>query len=520
MSWFSPTVTKAIVFAVVSLLAIVIGVQLADPLGRTSMGLVGGLALLLLFPFLVKHHHLILALTWNSIFYVFFLPGSPPAWVVMAFVSLGTSILIRTINKQVTFTNVKELTWPLLCLACVSAATAYARGGLGFRFLGGESNGGKQTVFVLAAIVGYFALSVRPTSLKSATFLAAAFVLGATTQLTASFIQFAGGTLDFLTVFLSTELAGYQADSGFNSFARYAGLARACLAIVGFLLLRHGIRGVFLSGKPFRSVLILAAAFLSLFGGFRSGVLFLVLLSSALFLLEGLWKTKWAAIAIGFVVMGSIAVALFSRQLPVQVQRSLAFLPIDISPDARLDAEQSSQWRIDIWKAVLPEVPQYLFLGKGHGMNATDVYLTPFLVEQGIYRNYEPAILTGNYHQGLLSLIIPLGLPGFICFVWLMVAGFRVLIRNLREGDPALRTINRYLLAWFSVQLVFFCVIYGHFSSDIAAFCGILGLSVSINAKKAQVGNPVQQLVRRNPAEMVGQPAFSRIRANALPPTE
>ncbi len=515
MSWLSPAVTKAIVFAVVSLLAIVIGVQLADPLGTTSMGLGGSLALLLLFPFLLKHHHLILALTWNSALFVFFLPGSPPAGFVMVFISLGASVLIRTINKQASFTNVKELTGPLVCLACVVVVTAMARGGVGFRFLGGESNGGKQTIFILAAIVGYFAFSIRPTSLVRAPLFSALFALGATTQIVASLVQLAGGPLDFLTMFFNIDLLSYQLASGPNSFARYAGLSRACLAIVGFILLRYGIRGTLDIGKPFRLLFFLGATFLTLFGGFRSGIIFVVMLLSALFFLEGLWRTKWAVIMSGFAVVLLVAIVVFSRQLPLQIQRSLAFLPVDISPDARLDADQSSEWRIDIWKAVLPEVPQYLLLGKGYGINATDVYLAPFLIEQGVYRNHEAAILTGNYHQGLLSLLIPLGLPGLICFGWLILAGFRVLIGNLRNGDPTLRTINRYLLSLFSVQLLFFCFIYGHFSADIATFCGILGLSVSLNSRTEPARNAVHQLEKAGPSSVGRQPAFSRTGAAA-----
>ena len=39
-------------------------------------------------------------------------------------------------------------------------------------------------------------------------------------------------------------------------------------------------------------------------------------------------------------------------------------------PDARLDAEGSTEWRLDMWKALLPEVPQYLLLGKGFAFSA------------------------------------------------------------------------------------------------------------------------------------------------------
>ena len=63
----------------------------------------------------------------------------------------------------------------------------------------------------------------------------------------------------------------------------------------------------------------------------------------------------------------------FSDRLPLNVQRTLSVLPVPIDPVARMSAQTSSQWRIEMWKHLLPQVPQYLLLGKGYAFNPNDI---------------------------------------------------------------------------------------------------------------------------------------------------
>ena len=77
----------------------------------------------------------------------------------------------------------------------------------------------------------------------------------------------------------------------------------------------------------------------------------------------------------------------------------------------------STEWRIDMWKAVLPSVPRYFFLGKGYGLDANDLYMS----FESAYRQGEASAtsqVAGDYHNGPLTLIIPLGIWGVIGFVW------------------------------------------------------------------------------------------------------
>ena len=72
------------------------------------------------------------------------------------------------------------------------------------------------------------------------------------------------------------------------------------------------------------------------------------------------------------------------------MQRSLSFLPIQVDKVARHDAMSTLDWRFQIWKTVLPEVPKYLWLGKGYNFSGTDYDLT----QEAIREDYIPLTRT------------------------------------------------------------------------------------------------------------------------------
>src|SRR5690606_31332561 len=131
------------------------------------------------------------------------------------------------------------------------------------------------------------------------------------------------------------------------------------------------------------------------------------------------------------------------RSLPLAVQRSLSILPVDVDPVAKRDAQGTLDWRLDMWRVVLPEVPKYLLLGKGYTYSGTDYYLTQEAYRRGMLRtSYEDTLISGNYHNGILTILIPFGIWGMAAFTWFAVAALIALIRNYRYGPPHLLNIN------------------------------------------------------------------------------
>jgi hypothetical protein len=153
-------------------------------------------------------------------------------------------------------------------------------------------------------------------------------------------------------------------------------------------------------------------------------------------------------------------------------------LPIPLDPVAKIDAQGSTEWRLQLWREVVPEIPQYLLVGKGYSFNPMDQALA-----RGNRESFE---LTGDYHSGPLSLILPFGIFGTMAFVWLMVAAIRVVYRNYRFGDPAFHHYNTFIYAYFVVKVIFFFTVFGSLHSDLPLFLGLLGLSISMNGGVAK----------------------------------
>jgi hypothetical protein len=224
------------------------------------------------------------------------------------------------------------------------------------------------------------------------------------------------------------------------------------------------------------------------------------------FYFEGLVRSRLMPImALVAILAGGVAVG-FSDRLPLPVQRCLAFLPLKVDPIVRLSADASTSWRLEIWKYVAPQIPDYLFLGKGLTFDANDMAMyATFGNEQVGGAVGGQATLAGDYHNGPLSVIIPFGIWGTIGFIWFLVASIRVLRANYRYGDPEIRTMNTFLLSMFVAKTIMFLVIFGGFYSELYQFAGIIGFSISLNggvAKPAPVTSP--------------QPAFNRLRLPLL----
>jgi O-Antigen ligase len=474
-----------VIYAIILPLAIFLGCLVAGPLTWTSFGTVLAVFAILVLPVMLRFHHPVLVLGWNAAVIVFFLPGAPRIWLPLALISLTISVVRRAMDQRFRFVSVPSVTWPLIFLAVVVLITAQATGGIGLKSLGGNVYGGKRYFFLLGAIVGYFALTAHRIPLKRANFFMGLYLLGGTTAVIGDmFYYVSNGSLQFLYLFfpLNMNMEGVQ---GF----RFGGIATISSVIVFYLLARHGIRGIFSITRPWRLVLFALFSMTSLLGGFRTILITIMLVFALQFYLEGLYRTRLLPLLFLAGVLGCAVMLPFVKQLPFSVQRALSVLPIDVDPVARMDAEGTAEWRLQIWKAVLPQVPRYLLLGKGLGMTPQDFdyslsNYTGTIAELSEDDNW--AAVSGDYHSGPLSVIIPFGIWGVIALFWFLWAAFRLLYRNFRYGDPALRIINTFLLASFAVKIFIFFVIFGGFYGDIQSFVGHIAMSICLNGGMAR----------------------------------
>jgi len=472
-----------LIFGLCLPLAVLLGYMLADIDDPASRVVIVVALSVLCIPVLMRWYHPLLILSWNMAAQPA-LPGQPQLWSLMAVLSVFFAVLNRSVNPELRFAHVPALTRPMLALLAVVLGTALLTGGIGSRELGSSSVGGKSYFYLLAAVAGFFALSSRSIPPSRAGFYVALFFLPGLTSMISRLANEIGPKADFVYAlfppdFLVDELALVQPLD--TDMIRVGGLTLASLSVFSWLLARYGVAGLFDFSRPWRMAGLALAVTAGAFGGYRSVLLLMFLVFAVLFWVEKLWRTRIVVILLATGLVGGVLLVAFAHRLPLPVQRTLSFLPLNIDPITRESADVSTQWRLDMWRAVLPQVPRYLFRGKGYNVSYDDLYMAQVSSARGVGQSWQEAAVAGDYHNGPLSVVIPFGIYGLIAFGWLLIAGGRFLYTVYRQSVPELARINAFLLALFLARVLFFLFFFGTLSGELYYFTGILGFSVALN---------------------------------------
>ncbi len=243
-----------IVYVVAIPLALMLGYFAATP-DVASIAVVGLVFFVLALPLLMRWSHWLVIFFWNSAFIAGFLPGQIHLWVVLAVLTFGLGVINHVMGHG-KFLRAPELTKPILILLAVVLLTARTQGGAGLRALGSQSFGGRRYVDVLAAIIGYFALTSQPISVSKSARTAQWFFLSETSFGFCNVIYMLGPTFYFLYYFISPDYA-YRPGCGrcrvrYGQTPRRAGSVRdgAALLCSGAL----GRAGSFAMGQTVEAV--------------------------------------------------------------------------------------------------------------------------------------------------------------------------------------------------------------------------------------------------------------------------
>jgi len=505
-----------VVYAVCVPLAMLVGYLLSDPFQQGSMMFGAAVAAVLIFPLLMKWHYPLLILSFGLPVTMFFLPGRPNMYLTMVAASLTITVLERILDRNQPSLPVPSVRWPLLALLAVVFATAKLTGGFGLRSMGSDVYGGKKYIFLVVGILAFFAVSARPISKKQANLYITLYFAGGFLAAIQDLYPLVPSPLRFIYLVIPPANFG-MGELGSQGVVlgqtRLGGMGNAASAVFFWMLARHGFRGNFLTGRIWRPLIAGLAFSLIFLGGFRSGIISAVMVLGLIFFLEKMHRTGAMLVVLMAGLLGGAVLVPLASHLPYTFQRALTFLPLDLSNEARMDAEDSSQWRINIWKAELPLVPKYLLLGKGYAFSAET-----FNESMGLNATFQgalsaadnPLALSSDFHSGPLSVVIPLGIWGALVWLWFWGAGFLVLWRNYHYGDPDLRHINLFLYAFFLQKCVMFLFVVGSMVDDVGVFAGVIGLSVAFNhgvrrRKAAAVWSAGQTASPARPA--LGRPA-------------
>lgn len=520
----SPALLRSlIVYAICIPLAIIVGysvTSISNYRDYQSIALVALLAGVLIFPLLMKWHYQLLILSWSLPLVVFFLPGHPALFIPMVATSLTISVVDRILNREKRFVTPAGVQWPLLALLAVVLLTAKLTGGFGLKSMGSDVYGGKKYIFLMIGICAFFAVIARPIPKKHANFFIALYLLGGVFRVISDFGAVMPAGLNYIyLLFPMTDLGADKMGNVELEFGRtrLAGSACAGTAVFFWLLARYGVRDLLLTGKFWRPMLFVISFVLIFLGGFRSAIIGAVILFGIVFWMEKLHRSGLMLVVVLAGMMGATLIVPMAPHLPYTFQRALAFLPLDIDPQVRMDAEGSTDWRLAMWQALLPQVPKYLLLGKGYAFSAETFNESmghDAMFQNNIDASQDALALSSDFHNGPLSIVIPFGIWGVLAWLWFWAAGFRVLWRNYRFGDPALRHINLFLFASFVMKCFGFLFLAGSLVDGAADFGAVFGLSLALNhgisGPKKELEPKVVPATDRPPLALPAQPAFQR----------
>ncbi len=154
-------------------------------------------------------------------------------------------------------------------------------------------------------------------------------------------------------------------------------------------------------------------------------------------------------------------------------------------------------------------------LGKGYAFSA-ETFNESMGLDATFRNNIDASqgalALSSDFHSGPLSVVISFGLWGVLAWLWYWAAGFWVVWRNYRNGDPELRHINLYLFAAFVAKCFEFLFIIGDLVGDVGGFACLIGLSIAINhgvmrPRPVPRANPAAS---NPPLPFPARPAFQR----------
>ncbi len=506
-------IRSLITYAICIPLAILMGyimTEVGDRPDYSNLFVVGVVIALLLSPILIKWHYPILIFCLGLPAYCFFLPGNPPIMQALVLLSLGIAILDRTLNSDKRFVSPAVMTWPLLFTITMVYATAEMTGGIGLKAMGGDTAGGKKYIAIFIGCAAFFALTSRyiPKE-KRNLYIALYFLSGAFTVFSDMF-PILPAPLNYINLLIPpTE----GSENGLTiGISRLSGLSSAAGVLANFMIAKYGLRGIFRGDKPQRFLVFFFLLSLTMLGGFRSVLIAYLMIGTQLFFLEGLHRTRLLLVFVLGAVLAAGVLVPFANKLPFTVQRTLSVVPfLKLDSAAVLEAEGSTLWRHQIWDDLWPKVPSYLLLGKGYALSKEDFQMMGdgVFVNRALLDNSQNSLaISGDYHNGPLSTLMPFGIWGAISFIWLSLAGMFVLYRNFKYGDAEIRPVNAFLFVVIIGHFIGYFFIFGAYSSVVGEIAKLTGLSIALNwgvcrpAAKTIVTQRIKPLLRPRPAAL------------------
>jgi hypothetical protein len=384
---------------------------------------------------------------------------------------VGFTVLITLMHRQpyrITFGE-KEI-WMLLLAGCI--LQVYFRHPVGLNMFGAGAVGARPyfmagMAFLSSIILGN--IVVRPAEIRLAFWLS---IVGSLFGMFLS--QWRGG----LGVGPAAFEQGKQIDDGKGSgrIGILGSLSGAAANIsVSFI---SPLRALL---HPIWAPVILFALVAAAMSGYRNSVAYV-----GLILLVGLAYRSGGIAVIVSSVAGALALGLLAfvnvvSPLPANIQRALSPFPGTWEKRHVQAADESTEWRVEMWKEAL--FTDYWInnkiLGDGLGFTRRELLMMEDLSAgggnldnrgSGMSTQQEAMMVTGGYHSGPVQTIRTVGYVGLAI---LLLAMIRIAVHAHRQILRCRGTVWFPLSLYFGIPAIvlppFFFFIFGDFGKDVAA---------------------------------------------------
>ncbi len=411
------------------------------------------------------------------------IPGNPTTLILAEILFCSFCLLmflIRRLPLKIKFTELDF--WTLLVTLCV--AVGYLRNPVGLNIFGGSSLGGRPyAIFALTLVTSLILRNFR-MPVAGLKWLLKLNIIGGLAHF--AFLS-VGYFIPQLGVMIGSATALANDESG--SGAGNGGQKATKLAFLGTLSERLALWiGAFKSPikacfHPIWAPLILISFGFAAMSGYRSQIAATGLAYVVAIAYRGGFKSILIASAAFIFAIASLALTNLTSPLPANIQRSLTFLPGTWDEFHKKEAEDSTEWRVEMWEEALftDDWIKNKFIGDGLGITRDEfeyilslggINETSGTKGKGNLSLQQEIMMASNaYHSGPVSTIRVIGYFGLLI---LLLAQIRLAVHAHRQIK---RTKNT---EWFPLALligipmistpVFFVFVFGTFDEAISGF--------------------------------------------------
>lgn len=311
----------------------------------------------------------------------------------------------------------------------------YFRHPVGAYFLQSSMVGGRPYLEVLLATGAYFVLSRVQVSKVQAQLFPLFFVIPALgvafLDLLVRTLPVLGQPINYLYAGISSAQTGTSLAPAGQGMGRFIGLKD--LALSGSLALVSFFKPITLISVmyPLRVVLFALILIVVFLTGYRSIFVSVV----AFIIISSVMRRRLRDLAVFGVVgilglSGVVALQTGGVNVPLQMQRTLSWIPLDWDSQAVESAEGSSEWRFDMWRWAWNDasIMRDKVFGQGFGFTYDEMNIISAATMRGTPQaafvglsDRESYMITGALHSGPLSTIKSIGVVGLCLFFSLLI---------------------------------------------------------------------------------------------------